>query len=178
MDAFDLLELPRRPWLEPNDVRSAFQRRARKLHPDSAAGDGEAFVRLNAAYRELERPARRLRQLLGGHAIPSAPPDVALGFEIGAALRESGLLLDRWRQAAAPLGRALMAEEISIARSRLHALANQVTARIADAETRLRSLDAAWPDVASEDLAALAGAYSFFDRWAAQLRDRITELSA
>lgn len=178
MDAFDFLGLPARPWLEPEDVRAAFQRRARELHPDSVAGDAEAFARLNAAYRELERPARRLRRLLGGQAIPSTPPDVALGFEIGAALRESDLLLDRWRRAAVPLGRALMAEEIAAARGRVDALLDRVGAQAAAAETRLRALDAAWPDATSEDLAALAGAFSFFDRWAAQLRDRLTELSA
>ena len=178
MDAFDLLGLPRRPWLEPNDVRAAFQRRARELHPDSVAGDAEAFARLNAAYGELERPARRLRQLLDGHAVPSVPPDVALGLEIGAALRESGLLLDRWRQAASPLTRALMAGDVAAARSRLHFLVDQVTAQITTAEARLRSLDAAWPDVPLDDLAAMAGTLSFFDRWGAQLRDRVTELSA
>lgn len=178
MDAFEFLDLPRRPWIEPGEIRAAFQRRARELHPDAADGDAAAFVRLNAAYRELERPALRLRRLLGERTIPAAPPDIALGFEIGATLQEGDGLLQKWRAASAPLARALLAEDIAAARVRVSALARRVTGHVSAAETRLRALDAAWPDVAPDDLAALAGAFSFFDRWTAQLRERAAELAA
>jgi len=171
-DAFALLDLPRRPWLAPAVVRSAFQTRARALHPDSAAGDAEAFTALNSAQRALSTPAARLRLLLPGVAIPAAPPDIEMGFRIGAFLREADKVLTDHHAARTPLDRALVAGEIA----RLRRAAAELTAAVADhttaSEARLRALDASWPAVAVEDLAALAGAFTFLDRWTAQLRER------
>lgn len=178
MDAFELLGLPRRPWLDPTEVRTAFQRRARDLHPDAETGDADAFVRLNAAYRDLVQPATRLRHLLGDAAVPELPPDVSLGFAVGALLREADALLEKRGEASSPLSRALLAGKIAAVRRRLEELAGQVNTRVAEAEERLRSLDLAWPNVPAGELAALAGAFLFLERWTTQLRARMAELSA
>ncbi len=176
MDAFELLDLPRRPWLDPAAVRAAFQARSRDLHPDAERGDADAFARLNAANRALERPASRLRLLAGDLEIPALPPDVALGFEIGAALRECDAGLARRRTAGGALARALLAGELERSRVALAALSSRVDRHVAAGETRLRACDAAWPDVAPADLAALAGEFTFLERWSTQLRERELEL--
>ncbi|MDD5199006.1 MAG: hypothetical protein PHC88_04325 [Terrimicrobiaceae bacterium] len=172
MDAFDLLGLRRRPWLDPAAVRESFQERARALHPDAPRGDSDAFARLNAAHRELNHPASRLRLLVPAAAIPATPPDIELGFRIGAFLREGDALLRRHREAKGPLACALLAGEIAKARREADELSGEVEARIAASEALLCALDAGWPDVAEEDIAALAGAFTFLDRWSAQLLER------
>lgn len=40
----------------PEQVREAFRRRARQVHPDAAGGDAASMVELNAAYRALSAP--------------------------------------------------------------------------------------------------------------------------
>jgi hypothetical protein len=42
-DAFAMLQLPRRPWLEESGVRSAFQQAAARMHPDVASGSTADF---------------------------------------------------------------------------------------------------------------------------------------
>ena len=176
MDAFTLLGLPRRPWLDPAAVRTAFQQRARALHPDSAAGDAEAFAALNAAQRTLTIPAARLRLLVGDAPIPAAPPDIEMGFRIGTFLREADKALADHHAARTPLDRALAAGEIARVRRTAAELTAAVAAHQAETERQLRALDADWPAVAPKDLAVLAGAFTFLDRWTTQLRERRIEL--
>lgn len=175
-DAFTLLGLSRRPWLDPAAVRTAFQQRARVLHPDSAAGDAEAFAALNSAQRTLTVPAARLRLLLGDAPIPAAPPDIEMGFRLGAFLREADKALADHEAARTPLDRALAAGELARVRRTAAELTAAVATHQTEAERQLRALDAAWPAVAAESLAALAGAFTFLDRWTTQLRERTLAL--
>jgi len=175
-DPFALLGLPRRPWLDPAAVRAAFQQRSRAAHPDAAGGDAGVFAALNAAQRELSVPASRLRRLLPGAVIPAAPPDIEMGFRIGAFLREADHALATHAAAKTPLDRALAIGTLAKARRVAADILAAVEAHQAEAHRQLRALDAAWPDIAEADLAALAGAFTFLDRWTAQLRDRRVSL--
>lgn len=47
------------PRCSDEDIRSAFRRRAKQLHPDSVSGDATAFIRLKRAYDTLSDPASR-----------------------------------------------------------------------------------------------------------------------
>ncbi len=78
-DPFELLGLPRVFEVDPDQVESAYLRRAADLHPDLAAGNPDATVqtaRLNQARGVLlddERRAKVLLRLLGepaGDALP------------------------------------------------------------------------------------------------------------
>jgi hypothetical protein len=53
----DILGLNQRDTLYKKDVRNAYRRKARKLHPD-VGGDAEAFKQLYAAYRTLLKAAQ------------------------------------------------------------------------------------------------------------------------
>lgn len=44
------------PTATPEQVRDAFRRRARRVHPDTVGGDAASMVELNAAYRTLSMP--------------------------------------------------------------------------------------------------------------------------
>src|SRR5687767_12320529 len=70
-DCFQLLELPRQPWLDEDRVREQFQRLAGAAHPDGASGDNAQFVALNQAWQTLRSPTARLR-----HYLELAHPEV------------------------------------------------------------------------------------------------------
>jgi curved DNA-binding protein CbpA len=179
MDAFDLLGLPRRPWLDPAAVRAAFQDRARILHPDAAGGDAEEFARLNAAQAALGHPATRLR-LLVGEALPrgAVATDADLFLRIGAAVQEARGVRARLDEATSPLARALLAAEIAEVRPELAACAELVETALSGAEAELRALDEVWPGGGPEALARLAARFDRLLRWRKELSDRALELTA
>jgi hypothetical protein len=178
MDPFDLLGLPRRPWLDAADVRAAFQEHARELHPDARGGDAEEFARLNAAQAALSHPAARLRLLAGGSAPRAIATDADLFLRIGAAVQEARGVRARLDEATSPLARALLASEIAEVRPELDACAVRVEAALLEAEAELRALDAAWPEVMPAGLSTLAARFDRLLRWRRELVDRALELAA
>src|SRR5437763_5513655 len=77
---FDVLGLPRRFALDPQQVEDSYLRRSREVHPDyhqlGAASERRASLEmtaaLNEAYRTLRDPFRRAEYLLGLEGGPSA----------------------------------------------------------------------------------------------------------
>src|SRR5882724_11955433 len=71
-DYFALLNEPRRPWLDPESLKTKFFERSAAVHPDRVHGASEAekqlanqhYVELNAAYNCLREPKTRLQHLL------------------------------------------------------------------------------------------------------------------
>lgn len=172
MDAFSLLGLPRRPWLDPDEVRAAFQEKSRALHPDAPGGDAAAFAALNAAQQTLASPAARLRLLAGNAPIPAAPPDVDFAFRLGGQLRVIDAALAKVRSARLGLERALAVRELVSLRGEVEKLSAELRSRLAAAEERLRGVSLDQPAA----LAALAAEFTYLDRWTAQLRERQLEL--
>lgn len=82
-DAFALLQLPRRPWLDTDEVRAAFQRLAASAHPDRSGSTAD-FTELTRAYETLRDPAPRLRHFLAleqpGLAAGEVPADLVDWF--------------------------------------------------------------------------------------------------
>ena len=78
MTLYDELGLP--PTASAIEVRDAYRRRARQLHPDRGGRDASAMAALNDAYRVLRDPGRRavydqsLRQLAGSAAGRTTAP--------------------------------------------------------------------------------------------------------
>src|SRR3954451_20044946 len=71
-DYFQLLQEPRRPWLDPEALRKKFLEISSAVHPDRVhnAADIEKqaanvrYIELNAAYQTLREPKERLLHLL------------------------------------------------------------------------------------------------------------------
>ena len=71
-DYFALLDEPRRPWLDPEILKDKFHALAATVHPDRVHRASEPekqeanqrYAELNAAYRCLREPTKRLRHLL------------------------------------------------------------------------------------------------------------------
>lgn len=171
-DAFEVMDLPRRPYLASEVIRRAFQEKARSLHPDAPGGDSGQFAALNRANRELGSHASRLRMLIGETPIPSVPPDVELGFAVAAGLSAVDRLLGGANETRNPILKALALKEISAAAESLAKTVSLVKASLENAEKRLHEADALWPEIDAGQLAALAAEFSFLDRWSAQIADR------
>jgi molecular chaperone DnaJ len=81
MDHYDLLGIRRSATL--SEVRRAYQKLARRLHPDLNPGDpvaAERFRAVSQAFEVLSDPQRR-GQYDRGEAAPSPPPAPEMGFE-------------------------------------------------------------------------------------------------
>src|SRR4029078_5533448 len=75
MDLYVLLGIEREATLE--DIKRAYRRLARRLHPDINPGDRAAeqrFRQIAEAYETLSDPDRRRRYDTAGRSVASAPP--------------------------------------------------------------------------------------------------------
>jgi molecular chaperone HscB len=158
MNYFEVFGLPRRLGVDAADLQRRFYELARRHHPDfhqGAAGEAEATevsARVNAAYRTLRDPIRRLEYLIrleegretkdGDVVKPTAPPE----------------LLEEMFEIQEALGEAQAEGLDAPRRATLAAQRESLTARLRAEEARLEGpLSAAWDGAApSERARALA----------------------
>ena len=81
MDLYDTLGVQR--GATQSEIRRAYQKLARQLHPDLNPGDPEAAQRFRAVSRAFEvlNDAQRRAQYDRGEGVPLPAPAPALGFE-------------------------------------------------------------------------------------------------
>ena len=186
-DHFLALAQPRRPWLDPADLRESFQRAAARQHPDAGGADGH-FAALNAAYTALGTPATRLRHLIelaAPHLLQRSvpiPPELAdLFMQMAATRHARESFAQKHAATASPLGRALLAGEKAGVLGALTAALARLTAAHDAALAALRALDAAWPVPSAADwerLAVLQAGFAFLEKWTAQLREDLFRLGS
>ena len=121
-DYFATLNQPRRPWLDSDELKRAYQRLTFERHPDRprAADEGADFGHITEAYRVLSNPKLRLQHLLGENApvskMSEVPAEIADVFMNTASLvRQIDQLLLR-RQAASTWRRSVAVWPIDIRR--------------------------------------------------------------
>ncbi len=168
-DAFARLGLERRPWLEPEIVRRAYQERARALHPDGVDGDEAAFVKLGEAFAVVRDVARRLRALAAGGGGVAGTTDADLFLEVGGVLPRAKGLAGRLAAAGGPLGRALLAREAREMQRELAGVAGKLAERRLGIECGVRELDRRWPDVADRELVEAAARWERITGWSGQV---------
>jgi hypothetical protein len=86
-------------------------------------------------------------------------------------MRQVHALHEKERATANVLSRALLASEAILLRHDLDEIIAALEAARAGLDSRLQALDARWPDVTGEELAVLAGEYTFLTRWEEQTRE-------
>jgi len=200
-DPFQLLGLPRRPWLEPDDVKAAFLARSAPVHPDKIhsapeaekAAAARAFAELNAAHLALAEPKTRLLHLLtlerGAKPadIQNLPAGLAELFtEVATRCRETDVFLAEKARVTSPL---LQVQWFERAQARLEEL-DLLHQKLNDFHQRLtgelRALDRRWPapgpDAGAvpaallDDVEQLYRLYGYYNRWHRQLNERKTGL--
>lgn len=192
-DYFAILGQPRRPALDADQLKQEFLRLSAELHPDKASPENRAaaekdFRELNAAYNCLRETRPRLLHLLELEGVPaaphvqSAPADVMEFFAPVAGLtRGVDEFLRRKRNAGSPMLQAQLFEEGLDWTDRIQALQARLRRQITFLEEELDrdredKKDEPGP-ISLDRLGQIAAILGFYERWSAQLQERLTALS-
>jgi DnaJ-domain-containing protein 1 len=186
IDYFALLEQPRRPWLDPEELKQKYHELTKAAHPDRpfSASPNSDFANVTEAYRVLLDPKLRLDHLLNLEGIPPAshtnvPEQIADVFlEIGTLIQETDRLLARSTTTTA-LSKALLRSEILEKQKLTADLLDKLETMYAGALKELKLLDQAWTstDKVGAGLPALSSRFAYLTRWIAQLKERKFQLS-
>jgi curved DNA-binding protein CbpA len=179
IDYFALLDQPRVPWLDPDQLKDAYHRKTLHAHPDTQSSrpneTDAGFANLNEAYQVLQDPKRRLHHLLSlqGHA-PSADQTVPKQLHdlfpaVGALTQRANLLLEKTRGTSNALSRSLLKSQILELQNEAKEVREKIQNLSDTSLAQLRQIDAEQV----EGLTNLYFAFAYLTRWASQL-DEIT----
>jgi curved DNA-binding protein CbpA len=203
-DCFALLNEPRRPWLDPEALRTRFMELSAAAHPDRTPGLAQPakeaatshYAALNSAWRCLSEPKNRLLHLLeleAGHkpaGLQNTPAEAMdLFMEVGRLCHEADQFLAERAQATSPMLKVRLFERgLEWTDQLLNLQANlRSKQNVLDAE--LRSLNPVWMDAPPigdpargprlplgrlEELYRLS---SYLGRWNEQIQERVVRLS-
>ncbi len=198
-DYFAVLGEDRRPWIDPEMLKQKFLALSTEAHPDRvhSANEGEKqehqrrYTELNAAYQCLREPKTRLLHLLELETgtkpgqIQRIPPELMdLSLEAGQICREADTILKEKAGTSSPLLQVQIFERaqriteiLSVFQAKLESLRDTVLGDI-------RAVDAHWNDSGDSGrsgvllrLEKLYSLLSYYERWLAQVRERIVQLS-
>ncbi|MFM7214774.1 MAG: DnaJ family molecular chaperone [Verrucomicrobiota bacterium] len=204
MDAFALLNEPRRPWVDVDALKTRFLAISSAAHPDRFHGVPETerlaatarYSELNTAYGILREPRDRLLHLIeleaGGKPkdIQRIPPGTMdLFIEVGQGCREADEFLKAKSEATSPMLKLSRMREAMGWIDRFQQLQGRVNAQRDRLMETVRELNAAWdsaPPLGSPErsatlpLEALEQTYrsfSYVERWTGQLQERLIQFA-
>lgn len=197
-DYFVLLNEPRRPWLDADVLKQKFLTLSATDHPDKVHSGDESekraaskkFAELNAAYNCLLLPKSRLLHLLELERgtkpgeVQQIPPALAdLFAQVAAVCRDTDQFLAEKTKPVSPLLEVQLFERGQGWIERLNGLQKKLGGFHDELVAKLKSLDMQWTSDASRhggllnDLESLYRLFSYFNRWNAQIQERIVQLS-
>jgi curved DNA-binding protein CbpA len=194
-DHFALLNEPRRPWLDADSLKSKFFTLSSEVHPDRTHNASESdkleanrrYTELNAAYQCLREPRSRIRHLLELElgAKPSDLTDIPddlmdLFFAIGKVFRDVDAFLTEKAKATSPLIQVQLFERGMERVELLNDLSHKISPRRETLLEELKVLDTSWQSHTSAQTDRLLNIWrllSFYERWLAQIQERIVQLS-
>jgi DnaJ-domain-containing protein 1 len=201
-DYFSLLNEPRRPWLDTEQLKARFISLSAECHPDRATTPGERaaattrFTELNAAHNCLRDPRERLHHLLAlegqsdARQVRSVPPAVAeLVLPAEQLCREVTAFLGEQAKATSPLVQAQQFERALDWQERVAAMQQRLAGHRARLDETARALNAVWEQADSlpahqraaalplAQLEELYRAYSYVTRFQQQLQERFVQLA-
>jgi DnaJ-domain-containing protein 1 len=188
IDYFSLLQQPRRPWLNAEQLKEKYIQLTISMHPDRQTpqlpeqNPAPDFANINNAFRVLVDPKARLQHLLklegiatSADSVPETLADVFL--ETGTLIQEIDLLISR--TTANTLSKALRQPEILEARKLAADLLDKLQAIYHSALEELQKLDQLWTSThrIALELSAVSAKLAYLTRWIAQLEERQFQLS-
>jgi curved DNA-binding protein CbpA len=188
IDYFALLEQPRRPWLDLEQLKAKHQQLTLAAHPDRPDSDRVAidFAAINQAYRVLSDPKQRLQHLLRledrDASGTQSVPDELLGLfgRIGTFIQEIDSLLGKLKTTNSALTKSLLRSEVISAGKRAEEFLEEVENLYQKALEDLRESDKAWethPVEVLDELKGLLNRFAYLGRWIEQLREGQFQLS-
>jgi len=203
-DCFALLNEPRLPWLDSEELKAKFLTLSAQVHPDRVHNASEEekseanrrYAELNAAYNCLRQPKERLLHLLeierGARPqdVQRIPPGTMdLFVQIGQLCREVDNFLAERNKAVSPLVKVQLFQQAMEWTDKLNALQRVVNATREELCGELREMnsrfEAAPPVGTAERVSALPlerveqiyRVLSYVARWTEQIQERIVQLS-
>jgi curved DNA-binding protein CbpA len=197
-DYFALFGESRRPWLDADVLKQKFLSLSAIVHPDKIHAANEAdkqaatkkFADLNAAYNSLLVPKSRLLHLLelekGAKPgdVQQIPPVLADLFAgVAAMCRDADRFLAEKAKIVSPLLQVQLFERSQGWIEQLNGLQKKLGGFHDELLAKLKWLDEQWTADGSShavllnDLENLYRLFSYFNRWNAQIRERIVHLS-
>jgi DnaJ-domain-containing protein 1 len=201
-DRFALLNEPRRPWLEEEGLKIKFLSLSTRAHPDktlTAKVDErkcaeQRYAELNAAYQCLRDPRERVKHLLElelgtkpkqVQSVPGELMDCSLA--VAQLCRQVDAFLAEKATKTSPLLQIPLFERGQDWREKVDRLQNRILLQREELLRELKALDNQWVSSVAlggdernrllhrlEELSALL---SYFDKWRAQLQERLVQLS-
>lgn len=203
-DYFALLQEPRRPWLDAEVLKTKFLTLTAEVHPDRFHNASEAektaatqrYTELNGAYQTLRSTKDRLLHLLTlelgskPREIQNIPPGaMELFVEVGQICKQLDYFLIEKNKVQSPIVKAQYFQRSLEWTEEVQALQDSLKAQQAELETELQSLNAIWEkapvigDPGRTSTLPLARveeiyrAFSYLNKWTAQLQERFVQLS-
>jgi curved DNA-binding protein CbpA len=186
-DCFSLFNEPRRPWLDPDELKEKLHKLSAQHHPDVAGWGGIDFAELNAAYRTLHDPKNRLRHFIDLEFPGSldrqldVPRDIGRLFEtVGRERHSVAGFLEKKVQMKKPVEAALLEPEKLGLLVVLGKLLELLIQKREGFFMQLRFLDTIWEDDRAKSEPALIEIYqsiSYIGKWIVQVREDILKVN-
>jgi len=184
-DCFARLGAERRPWLDPEELKTKYHGLTVRHHPDVAGASGD-FAEINRAYQTLADPAARLRHLLDlespgtlSRAQP-VPEEIAAFFTpVAEAGQGVDAFLKKHAASASPLAKALLSTEQYRVQERLEQIIASLSQKRDSLLTQVREIDALWLADRPAALRLLPGLWQslgYIAKWLATLRESLFRL--
>jgi len=208
IDPFAVLDQPRRPWLDQEQLKQKHHDFARSEHPDlerpadTSSGGGtnppSTLAAVNEAYRILSSPRLRLQYLL---TLEDASGDVRhrtdspwreskidaagemadLFMEAATLVQDVDAVIAKRNNATSALGKSLLQTETGSLGDRARRLFDKLNDRYQVAEEDLRRADEMWTSDRAKivpELRRLIEHFAYLDRWIEQLREKQFQLAS
>jgi DnaJ-domain-containing protein 1 len=188
-DYFALLDEPRQPWIQPDELKQKYHRLTLAAHPDTQAEStpSDAFAELSKGYWTLSDPTQRLLHLLTleGHApatnAETVPDDLAdLFLNVGLLNQQIDLLARKLAEATSNLGKSMLTRELVEVQTRVKSNLDQLRGLYDDQLDRLKDLNETWTLGRTDALSQVAEIYgriTYLSRWIDQLEEKRVQLS-
>ena len=188
-DYFALLDEPRRPWLEPDELKQKYHRLTLAAHPDTQTEStpSDAFTELRKGYRTLSDPTQRLLHLLTleGHApatnAQSVPDNLAdLFLNVGLLNQEIDFVARKLAAATSGLGKSMLTRELLEVQTQVKDQLDRLRGTYDEQLERLRNLNDEWTSDRARALTQVAEVYgriTYLSRWIDQLEEKRVQLS-
>jgi curved DNA-binding protein CbpA len=192
IDYFALLDQPRVPWLDLNELKNTYYQKTLQAHPDAqttrsrADGADATFASLNEAYQVLQDPKRRLHHLLSLEgAAPSSHQTVPQHLHdlfpvVGALTQRANLLLEKIGTTSNRLSQSLLKPQILEVQNETKEVHKRIQNLFDTSLAELRQINTAWAKHPAEQIKALSNLYvtfAYLTRWLAQLDEITFQLS-
>jgi curved DNA-binding protein CbpA len=204
IDNFLLLNEPRLPWLDSDELKQKFLPLSAEVHPDKVHSASEAektsankrYAELNAAYNCLREPKERLLHLLELELgkkpsdIQKIPPGTMdLFVEVGQTCRDADSFLAEKSKVTSPLLKVQLFGRGHEWVENLNSLQQKINLKRDELSNELRELNSVWqsaPPIDSPERAAklplerleqIYRVFSYIARWSEQIQERVVQLS-